>query len=100
MGVFTKVSQPYLRTQQVTIHGTFTFSGSYPTGGEECDPGLAEIHKATIDQGVEGMMFEYDYANRKIKAYTFPADAGVAVQLANESPALDGAVVRVSFDGR
>lgn|SRR5579885_3395974 len=48
--------------------GSFTFSNSYTTGGEACDPGIRNLEKVEIDQGVGGLMFQYDYANKKIKA--------------------------------
>lgn len=51
------------------VAGIFTFSNSYATGGEGCDAGLGTIDIAIADGSVSGYVFEYDYANRKLKAY-------------------------------
>lgn len=65
------------------LYGTFTFSNSYTTNGEAADPGVGEILKVDIDQGVNGRMFQYDYSAKKIKAYNFPDAAGVAAEVSN-----------------
>lgn len=60
------------------VTATVTFDASYPTGGESLP--LAQLGLNTCDlvlvSGGAGYPIEYDYANKKLKAY---ATAGVEV---------------------
>lgn len=51
------------------VSGTINFDSSYPTGGELVDIPLKEVHGMFIENKA-GYMFEYDRANKKVKAYT------------------------------
>lgn len=70
-------------------HGTIDFDSSYPTNGEVL---LANTLKmASVDMIIvtskNGYVFEYDYANEKVKAYYADYDAvadGALIEVANE----------------
>ena len=53
------------------------FDDSYPTGGESLTPGMLGMQQivGVIAGNASGYMFEYDYANQKLKAFT-PGAAG------------------------
>jgi pyruvoyl-dependent arginine decarboxylase (PvlArgDC) len=55
------------------ITGKFTFSNSYATGGESLDLGTmlngAQLKGIKFDDKA-GYAFEYDYTNKKVKAFT------------------------------
>lgn len=58
--------------------GTITFDSSYPTGGEDLLPTAVGLSSKVEFIGVTsaaGLIFEYDYANKKIKAIWPTTDA-------------------------
>lgn len=58
--------------------GTITFDSSYPTGGEALLPtnvGLSSKVEFISVSPADGYVFEYDYANNKVKAYWPTSDA-------------------------
>lgn len=65
-----------LRYAKVTI----AFDSSYPSGGESLTPadlGLKTIDHITI-HSTSGLVFEYDYTNKKVKAYSQGVTVGAA----------------------
>lgn len=83
------------------VFATFTFDSSYPTGGEACDPGLGTVNIAISDPSVSGYVFQYDYANRKLKAFYADYDAGAdgpLIEVAN-GVNLSAVSVRLLFIG-
>ena len=67
------------------ISGAVTFSSSYTTGGETVDlsPWLRDV-KFFVAHPAGGYVFEYDYANKKLKAFRFDypnAAQGPAVEV-------------------
>ena len=68
--------------------GTIDFGASYPTGGESLTPAnlnLQDINHIDISSK-NGYLFEYDYANKKVKVLYFDYDAaadGAAIEVAN-----------------
>jgi hypothetical protein len=78
-----------------TIHGNMrvafrdvTFSNSYATGGESITPaqvGVNKIFQVLPDQGVSGLLFNYDYVNSKLKA-TYPTGGATASPAALAAP--------------
>lgn len=71
--------------------GTIAFDSSYATGGESLDFTSAGLDMFRTVLGVlvetkSGYLFEYDYTNKKVKAYRFDYDAvadGAAIEVAN-----------------
>lgn len=62
---------------------TATFSSSYTTGGEAVAPSFGQIQMAIVGQ-VSGYSFEYDYTNKKLKAFYYDynnAADGVAIEV-------------------
>lgn len=58
--------------------GTITFDSSYPTGGEALLPtavGLSSKVEFIDVTSAAGLIFEYDYSNKKIKAIWPTTDA-------------------------
>lgn len=59
---------------------TIAFDSSYPTGGESFTP--ADLGMKTFDvvqiQQASGLVFEYDYTNKKILAYSQGVTVGAA----------------------
>lgn len=59
---------------------TVAFDSSYPTGGESFTP--ADLGMKTFDVVIihqtSGLVFEYDYTNKKIKAYSQGVSVGAA----------------------
>lgn len=58
--------------------GTITFDSSYPTGGEALlptDVGLSSKVEFIDVTSASGLIFEYDYTNKKIKAIWPTTDA-------------------------
>ena len=58
--------------------GTITFDSSYPTGGEALLPtavGLSSKVEFISVSPADGYVFEYDYANSKVKAVYPTSDA-------------------------
>jgi hypothetical protein len=56
---------------RVTL-GTYTFSSSYPTGGESlsaADLGMRVIEKVHVSQGVGGYVFRYNYSTQKLMVF-------------------------------
>lgn len=57
--------------QLKTVTGTFDFDSSYPTGGEDFD--LSSYFPKDVIGAIifpqDGYIFEYDKANKKVKAY-------------------------------
>lgn len=83
------------------VVGTFTFSSSYTTNGEACDPGLGTINLATCDPCVGGYTFQYDYSAKKLKAFYADYDAGAdgaLIEVAAEVD-LDAVSVKMIFIG-
>lgn len=79
------------------VSGYISFSSSYSTGGEAVDIPLKEVHGMCIENKA-GYMFEYDRANKKIKAYRFDypnAAAGPAVEVAGATDL--SALINVAF---
>jgi len=76
--------QDLFGTSRIVI-AVFTFDSSYPTGGEACDPGLGTVNIALSDPSVSGYVFQYDYTNKKLKAFYADYDAGA-----------DGALIEVA----
>jgi hypothetical protein len=65
------------------VTGTISMSNSYTTGGEAINLPLTEV-KGMVIENKGGYMFEYDRANKKVKAYQFDyaaASAGPAVEV-------------------
>ncbi len=52
------------------LTGSLAFDSSYPTGGESVDLSniFSDIHLVLIEPKA-GYVFEYDYTNKKVKAY-------------------------------
>lgn len=70
------------------IRGTIAFDDSYPSGGEDLDLSkeLPTEVQHVIIENKSGYIFEYDYANKKVKAYYFDYDAeadGAAIEVTN-----------------
>lgn len=72
--------------------GTVTFDNSYATGGEALlptDVGLSSKIEFVSFSPASGYVFEYDYANQKVKAYnptkggTIPAGGAPGVEVAS-----------------
>jgi hypothetical protein len=62
------------------VNGKITFDSSYPTGGESLTPaniGLGVIDNIDFSQGVGGLVFRYDYANKKVMAF-YPTGGSAA----------------------
>ena len=59
---------------------TVAFDSSYPTGGESFTP--ADLGMKTIDliqiHSKSGLIFEYDYTNKKVLAYSQGVSVGAA----------------------
>lgn len=59
---------------------TIAFDSSYPTGGESLTP--ADLGMKTIDliqiHSKSGLVFEYDYTNKKVLAYSQGVTVGAA----------------------
>lgn len=75
--------------------GTITFDSSYATGGETLSAsncGLSSKVEFFSATNASGYIFEYDYANGKLKAY-YPSKSGTIT-----SPGLPGAEVAASTD--
>lgn len=69
------------------VAGYIAMSASYTTGGEAINLPLSDI-KGMLIENKGGYMFEYDRANKKIKAFQFDYDAaadGPAVEVAAET---------------
>jgi hypothetical protein len=77
------------------VIGTFTFDSSYATNGEACDPGLGTINLAISDSSVSGYTFQYDYSNKKLKAFYADYDAGADGALIEVANAVDLSAVSV-----
>lgn len=67
MGTWAQTRKNFLHTQEVTVHGTFTFSTSYLAGGEALATGLGTIRQVVIPSR-GGYLFEYVPSTGKIKA--------------------------------
>lgn len=69
------------------VTGTIAFDSSYPTGGEALDlSGKLKTLKSVMLENKSGYVFEYDYANKLVKAYYYDYDAGAdgaAIEVAN-----------------
>lgn len=84
------------------VVGTITFDDSYAAGGESltaANIGLQKIKFISLNQGEDGYVFFYDYANSKVKAYVTidPANAGGANVVLQEAGAIDLSSVVVHF---
>lgn len=76
MGTLAEVRKNYLRNQESTFHGTFTFSASYLAGGEAVAIPLNEINLVLFPhQGA--YTYEYVPATGKIKALRANPTTGV-----------------------
>lgn len=56
------------------VSATLTFSGTYTTGGESLTPamlglGALDTGSVLINQGEDGLVFKYDYTNKKVLIY-------------------------------
>ncbi|TVL98679.1 MAG: hypothetical protein CV087_20840 [Candidatus Brocadia sp. WS118] len=83
------------------VVAVFTFDASYATSGEACDPGLGTINIALSDPSVSGYVFQYDYTNKKLKAFYADYDAGAdgpLIEVANGTN-LSSVSVRLVFIG-
>jgi len=63
---------------------TVTFSSSYSTGGEAVEPSFKFIQLVIAEQIIGGYAFQYDYTNKKLKAFYFDynnAADGVAIEV-------------------
>jgi len=69
------------------VTGTIAFSASYPTGGETFDlSNKVPKLKVVLIENKSGYIFEYDYANKKVKVYYCDYDAagdGALIEVAN-----------------
>lgn len=102
------MANTYARTQRTSwvqgggkraVATDVTLVDNYVTGGWAITPGNLGFDKnATLDvvdvPNVNGYDLQYDYTNKKIKAYS-----AAGTELANASAALNGVVVRVYVIG-
>jgi hypothetical protein len=101
MAALTITRQDLFGNSRIVI-GSFAFDSSYPTNGEACDPGLGTVNLAICDSCVSGYVFQYDYANKKIKAFYADYDAvadGALIEVADTTDLSALTSVRMIFIG-
>lgn len=84
------------------VHGTITFDSSYAANGEAFSAasiGLKRILFIALNQGEDGYVYKFDYANSKVLAYQGkdPAAAGGADIPLQETGAIDLSAAVVNF---
>ena len=105
MGTFTEVRKNYLHNQEVAIHGLYTFGSAYAVGGDSLDIGLQRVSNVYVQPGPGGMVFQYDLANKKLKALRgVPADmvyssAGLAIGSGSKKKILIANTVNYTIAG-
>jgi hypothetical protein len=86
------------------VHASHVFSNSYLAGGEAADPKMSTILSCFIQES-GGMQFEYDLANKKLKAFVQRgqdqvfAAAGVAIGSGADEEVLIANTVTYSING-
>lgn len=82
-GMFTPISYG---GQLKILTGSVAFDSSYPTGGEAMDiSAMFNSLKIVLFESKAGYVFEYDYANKKVKA-----------MMGNNDGTADGPLVEVA----
>lgn len=80
MALTITVTRRITAGDQHLVSGHVSFDSSYPTGGESFT--AANLGLRTVDlmlvQQTKGIVFEYDYTNSKLMAYTQGAVVGAA----------------------
>lgn len=97
--------------------GTIAFDSSYPTGGESltaAELGIGNTAKFVLFSPTSGIVFEYDYTNSKVKAFSqgvavgaaggetmddFPVDAGPGASTISVSLTNSGGSATHNFGG-
>lgn len=90
MAIANAVTYQFDNGQSLEVHGTFTASGNYATGGDAVAWTSLNIKSTKspifVDvKGIGGYFYEYDHANSKLIVRECAASATLAPQIAASS---------------